>query len=220
MAGAENFILNSGFEEDPVMWWALLSACRVYKNTVTGKHVAERVIELEPQGSASYVLLYNIYNDAGINLPTTKIRELMKDWGVKKEPGLSWIEVGNEVHCFVVGDRSHPMSQVIYACLEEMMKRMEKLGYIEERPVSSISEPKLNASTVMNYHSEKLAVTYGILSLPASAPVRVMKNLRVCQDCHTMMKFLSRVEKREIILRDSIRFHHFREGTCSCGDYW
>ena len=78
-ADAENFILNSGFEEDPVMWGALLSACRVYKDTVTGKHVAERVIELEPQGSASYVLLYNIYNDAGINLPTTKIRELMKD---------------------------------------------------------------------------------------------------------------------------------------------
>nr|XP_023919649.1 pentatricopeptide repeat-containing protein At3g13880-like [Quercus suber] len=212
LADAENFILNSGFEEDPVMWRALLSACRVYKDTVTGKRVAERVIELEPQGSASYVLLYNIYNDAGINLPATKIRELMKDRGVKKEPGLSWIEVGNDVHCFVVGDRSHPMSQVIYARLEEMMKRIEKLGYIEERPISSISEPKLNASTVMNYHSEKLAVTYGILSLPASAPVRVMKNLRVCQDCHTMMKFLSRVEKREIILRDSIRFHHFREG--------
>ena len=112
------------------------------------------------------------------------------------------------------------MSQLIYACLEEMMKRIEKLGYIEERPISSISEPKLNGSTVMSYHSEKLAVIYGILSLPASAPVRVMKNLRVCQDCHTLMKFLSRVEKREIILRDSIRFHHFREGTCSCGDYW
>ncbi|KAL4594835.1 hypothetical protein ACB092_12G047600 [Castanea dentata] len=220
LADAENFILNSGFEEDPVMWQALLSAYRVYKDTVTEKRVAERVIELEPQGSASYVLLYNIYNDAGINLPATKIRELMKVRGVKKEPGLSWIEVGNEVHCFVVGDQSHPMSQVIYARLEEMMKRIEKLGYIEERPISSISEPKLNASTVMNYHSEKLAVTYGILNLPASAPVRVMKNLRVCQDCHTMMKFLSRVEKREIILRDSIRFHHFREGTCSCGDYW
>ncbi|KAM3742953.1 hypothetical protein ACB098_07G107400 [Castanea mollissima] len=220
LVDAENFILNSGFEEDPVMWRALLSACRVYKDTVTGKRVAERVIDLDPQGSASYVLLYNIYNDAGINLPATKIRELMNDRGVKKEPGLSWIEVGNKVHCFVVGDCSHPMSQVIYARLEQMMKRMEKLGYIEGRPISSISEPKLNASTVMNYHSEKLAVTYGILCLPASAPVRVMKNLRVCQDCHTMMKFLSRVEKREIILRDSIRFHHFREGTCSCGDYW
>ena len=79
VAGAENLILNSGFEEDPVMWGALLSACRVYKDAVTGKRVAERVLELEPQGSASYVLLYNIYNDAGINLPAKKIRELMKD---------------------------------------------------------------------------------------------------------------------------------------------
>ncbi|KAM3681993.1 hypothetical protein ACJW31_12G038900 [Castanea mollissima] len=142
-ADAENFILSSGFEEDPVMWRALLSTCRVYKDTVTEKRVAERVIELEPQGSASYVLLYNIYNDAGINLPATKIRELMKDRGVKKEPGLSWIELGNEVHCFVVGDQSHPMSQVIYARLEEMMKTIEKLGYIEERPISSINRSKI-----------------------------------------------------------------------------
>ena len=85
-ADAENFILNSDFEEDPVIRRALLSTCRVYKDTVTGKCVAERVIELEPRGSASYVLLYNIYNDAGINIPVTKIRELMKDGGVKKEP--------------------------------------------------------------------------------------------------------------------------------------
>ena len=220
LADAENFILNSGFKDDPVMWRALLSACRVYKDSVTGKRAAERVIELEPQGSASYVLLYNIYNDVGIKLPATKIRELMKDRGVKKEPGLSWIEVGNKVHSFSVGDRSHPMSKVIYARLEEILERIVKIGYIEERPISSISEPKLKVSTVMNFHSEKLAVTFGILSLPASAPVRVMKNLRVCQDCHTVMKLFSKVEKREIILRDSIRFHHFREGSCSCGDYW
>jgi hypothetical protein len=220
LADAESFILNSGFKEDPVVWRALLGACRVYMDTVTGKRVAERVIELEPQASASYVLLYNIYNDAGIELHATKIRELMKVRGVKKEPGLSWIEVGNEVHSFLAGDRSHRMSQAIYAKLEEMLGRLEKIDRIEEKPISSISEPKLKVSTVVNYHSEKLAVTFGIINLPASAPERVMKNLRVCRDWHTMMKLFSKLEKREIILRDPIRFHHFREGSCSCGDYW
>lgn len=195
------------------MWRALLGACRVYTDTVTGKRVAQKVIEIEPQASASYVLLYRIYNDAGLELHATKIREWMKVRGVKKEPGLSWIEVGNKVHSVLAGDRSHSMSQVIYAKIRGNVVQVR-----ENR--SYISEPKLKVSTVVNYHSEKLAVTFGIINLPASAPLRVMKNLRVCRDCHTMMKLFSKLEKREIILRDPIQFHRFREGSCSCGDYW
>lgn len=220
LVDAEHFILNSGFENNPVMWRALLSACRVYKDAATGKRAAERVIELEPQAASSYVLLHNIFTDAGIELPATKIRELMKDRGVKKEPGLSWIEVDNKVHSFVVGDRSHPMSQKIYKKLEEMLEKIRKIGYVDERFVSCMSKVDFKGRSVVNHHSEKLAVTYGIISLPTLAKVKVMKNLRVCHDCHTTMKFFSKVEKREIILRDPIRFHHFREGSCSCKDYW
>lgn len=95
LVDAENFILNSGFKDNPVMWRALLSSCRVYKDTVIGKHVAEKVIELDPQESSSYVLLYNIYADAGMESPARKIRELMEHRGIKKEPGQSWIELGN-----------------------------------------------------------------------------------------------------------------------------
>ncbi|CAN6678789.1 unnamed protein product [Malus baccata var. baccata] len=117
LADAEKFIFNSSFEDNPVMWRALLSACRVYMDTVAAKRVAEKLIDLEPQAAASYVLLYNIYNDAAIELPAKRIRELMKNRGVKKEPGLSWIEVGNKVHSFVSGDRSHQMVQLIYTRL-------------------------------------------------------------------------------------------------------
>ncbi|XP_059630947.1 pentatricopeptide repeat-containing protein At3g13880 [Cornus florida] len=220
LADAENFIINSCFDDVPVMWRALLSACRVHKDTVTGERVAERVIELEPQVAASYVLLYNIYTEAELQMPAAKIRDLMKERGVKKEPGLSWIELGNKVHSFLVGDRSHPQSQIIYAQLEKMLEKIKKIGYIDEGLVPDASELDQTNSSLVNHHSEKLAVTLGIISLPMSAPVRVMKNLRVCRDCHTIMKFFSKVEKREIILRDSIRFHRFREGSCSCGDYW
>lgn len=214
LVDAENFIFNSGFEDNPVMWRALLSACRVYQDTVAAKRVAEKLINLEPQAAASYVLLYNIYNDAGIELPAKKIRELMTDRGVKKEPGLSWIEVGNKVHSFVSGDQSHQMIQIIYARLEEMLGKIKKIACM------ITSGPEIKDRKLVHYHSEKLAVTFGIISLPQSAPVRVMKNLRVCSDCHTTMKLFSEVEKREIILRDPIRFHHFRDGACSCRDYW
>lgn len=219
LADAENFIMNSGFENDPVMWRALLGACRVHRDKITGKRVAERVIEIDPQAAASYVLLYNIYSDAGLQLPATKVRDLMKDRGVKKEPGLSWIEIGTSVRSFVVGDKSHPQSHIIYKKLEKMIEKIKILGYVYEKFVSDGPEMEFKESEV-NYHSEKLAVALGIISLPSSAPIRVMKNLRVCQDCHTWMKFISMAEKREIILRDPIRFHRFREGSCSCKDYW
>ncbi|OVA05218.1 Pentatricopeptide repeat [Macleaya cordata] len=220
LADAEGFINNSGFQDDPVMWRALLGACRVHRDPITGERVAARVTELDPQAAASYVLLYNIYLVAGIQLPATKIRDLMKDRGVKKEPGLSWIEIGMSVHSFVVGDRCHPKTQIIYRKLEEMLEKIKRIGYVDEKFVSDSSQQENKDGSVVNYHSEKLAVALGMVSLPKSAPIRVMKNLRVCQDCHTTMKFISMAEKREIILRDPIRFHRFREGSCSCKDYW
>ncbi|XP_028792918.1 pentatricopeptide repeat-containing protein At3g13880 [Neltuma alba] len=218
---AQNFIFDSGFENDPVLWRALLSACKVHKDTVMAKHVADRVIELEPQAAASYVLLYNVYNEAGKEKPALEVRKLMQNRGVKKEPGISWIEVGSKVYSFVVGDHSHPMSQLIYSRLEEMLEKIKRIVSDNAKLPLSISGVELRGKTgLKGHHSEKLAVTFGILFLPKSAPVRVMKNLRVCSDCHTIMKLISEIEKREIILRDAIRFHHFREGSCSCKDYW
>lgn len=217
---AQSFIIGSGFKDDPVMWRALLGACRVHKNTVVGKHIADRVLELEPHEAASYVLLQNIYNDAGKVKRALKVRKLMQDRGVKKEPGMSWIEVGNMVHTFLVNDCSHPMSRLIHSRLEEMLVKIKKITFGNEKFPLGISETEVSSNTGMNHHSEKLAVTFGIISLPKSAPVRVMKNLRVCSDCHTTMKLISKVEKREVILRDTLRFHHFKEGSCSCNDYW
>ncbi|XP_072981751.1 pentatricopeptide repeat-containing protein At3g13880 [Typha angustifolia] len=215
---AENFILDSGFDNDPVIWRSLLASSRIHKDTERGRRVAERIMELEPGASASYVLLYNMYLDAGRLSSALKTRDLMKERGVKKEPGLSWIEMGAAVHSFVVGDNSHPQSHAIYAKLEEMLSKIEKLGYVKN---PDIIDPYLgHRQSLMNCHSEKLAVALGIIHLPKSAPVRVMKNLRICRDCHTTMKFFSESERREIVIRDPIRFHRFRGGSCSCGDYW
>ena len=69
-------------------------------------------------------------------------------------------------------------------------------------------------------HSEKLAIAFGLLNIGEGMPLRITKNLRVCGDCHTASKFISIITKREIIMRDSKRFHHVKDGVCSCGDYW
>lgn len=217
---AEKFILDSGFHEDPVLWRSLLSSCRIHRDIERGAHVAERIMELEPNAAATYVILYNMYLDSDRRSMALRTRELMKERGVKKEPGLSWIEMGGSVHSFVAGDKSHPRSQEIYATLEEMILRIKRVGYDTSAALESDDLDFELSVILLNCHSEKLAVALGVLSLPRLAPIRVMKNLRVCVDCHTTMKLFSTVEGREIVLRDPIRFHRFRNGLCSCGDYW
>ncbi|CAI0394169.1 unnamed protein product [Linum tenue] len=71
-------------------------------------------------------------------------------------------------------------------------------------------------------HTEKLAITYGLMKRrsSSSAPIRVIKNTRTCSDCHTAAKFISIARGCEILLKDGIRFHHFKAGKCSCNDYW
>jgi hypothetical protein len=178
-----------------------------------------RIMELEPSSSASYVILYNMYLDAGELSLASKTRDLMKERGVKKEPGLSWIELRSGVHSFVAGDKSHSESNAIYAKLAEMLSRIEKSELTDNVSTES-SDISSREQNLIGCHSEKLAVAFGMIHLPQSAPIRVMKNLRVCRDCHSTMKLLSRSENREITLRDAIRFHHFRGGSYSCGDYW
>ncbi|XP_006858486.2 pentatricopeptide repeat-containing protein At3g13880 [Amborella trichopoda] len=221
LSEAKEFILSSGFENDPVLWKALLGASRVHKDLTMAQYAGEWVMRLEPMASASYVLLYNMYMEAGLHDQAMMIRELMGSRGVKKEPGLSWIEASGSVHGFVVGDRGHPRTNAIYEKLETLFSEIEVAGYVPEAVgIGSYGRDKEGKENPARYHSEKLAVVFGMISLPEGAPIKVMKNLRICGDCHVVMKFISKVTSREIILRDAIRFHHFKAGSCSCSDYW
>ncbi|ONK74302.1 uncharacterized protein A4U43_C03F4850 [Asparagus officinalis] len=181
---------------------------------------AQHLLELEPHDSATYVLLSNIY---AINKKwdcRDQIRKMMKDKKVKKEPGRSWIEVKNEVHAFYVGDRLHPLADKIYEYLEDLNNRAVEIGYKQDkyRLLNELEQEQKDPSAYI--HSEKIAVSFGLISLSSEVPIRVIKNLRICNDCHTWMKLVSNIKGRVIIVRDVYRFHHFEEGSCSCGDYW
>ena len=76
---------------------------------------------------------------------------------------------------------------------------------------------------ILMNHSEKLALAYGLLnteSTDAGCTIQIMKNLRICEDCHAFMCSASQVTGREIVVRDNMRFHHFRDGACSCDNFW
>ncbi|CAN6475694.1 unnamed protein product [Victoria cruziana] len=217
---AEQFISRSGFENDPTIWRVLLGACRNHGDIATGKRAAERVIKLEPHASSAYVLLYNMYISKRKLAEAKEIRKLMTLRGVKKEPGLSWIDTGKQMHLFVSCDKAHPQTELIYRKLEIVIKRIKEMGYVDNQELLFLHDEGDQEGKSVDYHSEKLAVAFGLLSLPKNVAVRVIKNLRVCDDCHSFMKFVSKSEDREIVLRDCVRFHHFRGGLCSCKDYW
>ncbi|KAG9445720.1 hypothetical protein H6P81_011848 [Aristolochia fimbriata] len=217
---AKDFIRFSGISHCSVAWRALLSACRIHKNFDMGTWVSERLVQLEPSSVGSYVLLSNMCAMTKKWDESTKMRSLMRDRGIKKDPGQSWIQLKSEVHTFVAGDQSHAKKDEIYTYLEMLIGRIKSIGYSTD--VHSVLQDveEEQRESLISYHSEKLAVTYGIMSTPSGSPIRVMKNLRVCTDCHVAIKYISLITAREIILRDAQRFHHFKYGECSCSDFW
>jgi hypothetical protein len=202
------------------MWGALLGACRIHGNKELGKLAAEQLFELEPEYSGRYTLLSNIYAAEGRWEDVAKVRLMMKDRGLKKLPGCSWIVVKNRVHVFLVGDRSHAESEHIYSVLENLDIQMKWVGYKPNTNFVLHDVEEELKQHILSQHSEKLAIAFGLISTPCGATIRIFKNLRVCDDCHTATKFISKIVKREIIVRDGSRFHHFKDGLCSCGDYW
>jgi len=217
---AKNVTESMPFEPSAPIWEALLSGCRIHGNTELGIQAAEQLLKLMPQQDGTYISLSNMYASLGQWDEVARVRKLMRERGVKKEPGCSWIEVENMVHVFLVDDAVHPEVHAVYKYLEHLVHEMRKLGYVPDTKYvlhDMESEQKENA---LSTHSEKLAVVYGIMKIPLGAPIRVFKNLRICGDCHSAFKFISKVVDREIIVRDRKRFHHFRNGECSCGNYW
>eukprot|EP01018_Ginkgo_biloba_P025680 Gb_11081 [translate_table: standard] len=217
---AVDFINSMPFEPDASVWGALLGACRIHGNAELGKRAAEYLIQLEPQNDSTYVLLSNIYAVTGMWDGVAEIRKQMEVMGVKKKVGYSWIEVNKKVHPFMVKDRSHPQSGEIYAMLERLDRQMKEAGYLPDMNSVLHDVETEDKEHSLCYHSEKLAIAFGLISTPAGRLVRIIKNLRMCGDCHIAAKFICKIVGREIIVRDANRFHHFKDGLCSCGDYW
>ncbi|OEL33801.1 Pentatricopeptide repeat-containing protein [Dichanthelium oligosanthes] len=217
---AKRFVEEMPTAADAMVWRTLLSACKVHKNIEIGELAAKHLLELEPHDSASYVLLSNAYAVTGKWSNRDQVRKMMKDRGVKKEPGRSWIEVKSAVHAFFAGDRLHPLADQIYSFLADLNDRIAKIGYKQDNHQLFHEKEQEQRDPTSFVHSEKLAVAFGLMSLPPCMPLRVIKNLRVCNDCHNWMKFTSDITGREIVLRDVYRFHHFTNGSCSCGDFW
>jgi pentatricopeptide repeat protein len=129
---ARDCIYKMPIKPNVAVWRSLLGACRLHSNIKLGEWAAKHLIELEPENAANYVLLSNIYATLGWWNDLEKVRKIMKDKKVKKNPGCSWIELDNKIHTFIVEDRSHPQTHEIYRELERLSRKMKDAGYVPD----------------------------------------------------------------------------------------
>ncbi|KAK0584843.1 hypothetical protein LWI29_019563 [Acer saccharum] len=217
---AEEVINNMPFEPKASVWRALLDSCRTHLNTSIGKRVSKHILSMEPQDPSTYVLVSNLYSASGRWHNSEMVREDMRQKGFRKHPSRSWIIHQNKLHSFYARDKSHPQEKDIYSGLEILILECLKAGYVPDTSFVLHEVEEQQKKNFLFYHSAKLAATYGLLTTPHGQPIRIMKNIVVCGDCHTFLKHVSVITKREIFLRDASGFHCFVNGQCSCKDYW
>ncbi|XP_076952917.1 pentatricopeptide repeat-containing protein At3g16610-like [Bidens hawaiensis] len=217
---AHRFIQSMPFKPDVGIWSTLLGACRIHKNVGLVEEISRNVEILGPESSGNFVLLSNVYSTAKRWDDAARARVLQREKGFKKSPGCSWVEINGTVHAFVSGDKSHPQWLLINRRLDELLAVMKTMGYDGDYSFVLQDVEEEEKEHILLYHSEKLAVALADVSLVPGKPILVTKNLRVCVDCHTALKYMSRITNRVITVRDTIRFHHFKDGTCNCGDFW
>ncbi|WCJ23875.1 Pentatricopeptide repeat (PPR) superfamily protein [Euphorbia peplus] len=217
---AEEKIMSMPMKPNAILWRSLLGAARIHGDIEIGELALKQLKDLEPETSGNYVLLSNIYASNNKWEDVKKVRKLMKDNGIIKTPGSSLVDVGGAMHEFIMGDKTHPHSKEIYMKLDEINRRIQEYGHVPRTKEVLFDIEEEEKEDALSYHSEKLAIAYALMVSDSNAPIRIIKNLRICTDCHVSIKLISRVYGRLIIVRDRNRFHHFKDGACSCLDFW
>ncbi|XP_071723113.1 LOW QUALITY PROTEIN: pentatricopeptide repeat-containing protein At3g63370, chloroplastic [Rutidosis leptorrhynchoides] len=219
----EAYSFVKSMETEPIVevWCALLNACQVHSNKEIGEFAAQKLLELGSDNPGNFVLISNVFAASSRWKDVEHVRTRMRTSGLKKNPGCSWIEIGNKIHSFIARDKSHPESDDIYRKLAEITDKLEKEGsYVPQTQLVLHDVEEDEKVEILKGHSERLAIAYGLLKTCKGIRIRITKNLRVCGDCHSFCKLVSRLYKRELIIRDANRFHHFKDGVCSCRDFW
>ncbi|KAJ6857139.1 pentatricopeptide repeat-containing protein [Populus alba x Populus x berolinensis] len=220
---ALELVSSMPMKPDVVIWRSLLdSCCKRNASVELSESIARQILESE-QGDSSgvYVLLSRVYASASRWNDVGLVRKLMTNNGILKEPGCSLIEVDGVTHEFFAGDTSHPQTKEIYQVLNVVEERLDSTGYKpDDSQAPMVDEVNTSKRDSLRLHSERLAIALGLLNLKPGMPIRIFKNLRVCDDCHKVTGLISEIFNVEIIVRDRVRFHHFKQGSCSCMDYW
>ncbi|XP_058739365.1 pentatricopeptide repeat-containing protein At3g12770-like [Vicia villosa] len=214
------FIMKMPIEPSVSVWGALLSACKIHRSVTLGEYAAQKLFSLDSYNTGHYVQLSNLYASTRMWDRVAYVRVLMKEKGLTKYLGYSVIEINGKLHTFHAGDMSHPRAKEIFDELQRLERKLKDVGFVPhtESVLHDLNYEEKEENLCI--HSERIAVAYGLISTAPGTTLRITKNLRACVNCHSAIKVISKIVEREIIVRDANRFHHFKDGLCSCGDYW
>ncbi|XP_057443554.1 LOW QUALITY PROTEIN: pentatricopeptide repeat-containing protein At5g15340, mitochondrial-like [Lotus japonicus] len=227
---AELLVKKMSIRPNEVVLGSLLGSCYAHGKLHLAEKIARELLEMDPLNTEHHILLSNMYALSGKVEKANSFRQVLKKRGIRKVPGMSSIYVDGQLHQFSAGDKSHPRASEIYIKLDDMICRLRYAGYVPNTTCQVLfgcssrsgdcTEALEEVEQVLFTHSEKLALCFGLMSTASGSPLYIFKNLRICQDCHSAIKIASDVYKREIVVRDRYRFHSFKQGSCSCSDYW
>ncbi|XP_047156932.1 pentatricopeptide repeat-containing protein At1g31920-like [Vigna umbellata] len=217
---AYELIKGMQIKHNDVVWRSLLSACKVHLNLEIGEIAAENIFKLNQHNPGDYLVLASMYARAQKWTDVARIRTEMAEKHLVQTPGFSLVEANRKVHKFVSQDKSQPECDTIYEMIHQMEWQLKFEGYAPDTSHVLLDVDEEEKRERLKHHSQKLAIAFALIQTSEGSPIRISRNLRMCSDCHTYTKFISMIYEREISVRDRNRFHHFKDGTCSCKDYW
>ncbi|XP_006345330.1 pentatricopeptide repeat-containing protein At2g15690-like [Solanum tuberosum] len=190
------FIEDMPIEPTKVVWEAVINFARIHGD-----------IELEDRTEELLIRL-----DSSRNMADKPLAPFQK-----RHSEFSMLEGKDRANEF---KSTIPHRADAYEKLKGLSGQMRDAGYVPDTRYVLHDIDEAAKEQALMYHSERLAIAYGLISTPARTTLRIIKNLRICGDCHNAIKIMSKIVGRELIVRDNKRFHHFRDGKCSCNDYW
>lgn len=156
---------------DVIAFLTLLNACHVHWNYGFGARLAEFVLEMEPSDVGTYTLLSNMFAKSKRWNGVVKIQKLMRERNIKKEPGVSWIEIGNITHVFASEDNKHPEVTQIHRKVRELLAKIKQLGHVPNLSAVLLDVQEEQKEDHLSNHSEKLAIAYGLMKTPSETPI-------------------------------------------------
>ncbi|XP_010530931.1 PREDICTED: pentatricopeptide repeat-containing protein At4g35130, chloroplastic isoform X2 [Tarenaya hassleriana] len=218
---AKRFIEEMPISPTARIWGSLLNASRNHDDIAMAEFAAEQIFLLDHDNTGCYVLLSNMYVDAGRSEDVKRVKLLMKNKGISRTMNRSFVESKGKTHIFENGDSCHVERNAIYNVLD-VISRMIGEGESSVRRLLKFRPENLVKSrgNSPERHSVRLATCFGLISTATGKPVLLRNNTRICKKCHEFLEKVSRITRREIVVGDSKIFHHFFNGGCSCGNYW
>uniref|UniRef100_A0A7N0U0P5 DYW domain-containing protein n=1 Tax=Kalanchoe fedtschenkoi TaxID=63787 RepID=A0A7N0U0P5_KALFE len=213
-------IQSMPMEPNDVCWRSLLSSCRVHRDLDTGEVAAKQLHLLNTENAGDYMLLASIYSQAQRWDDVARIQTEMARKGRAKTPGYCLVEVKRRVYKFFPQEKSYPKCEGVYEMIHQMEWQLRFEGYNADTTQVLLDVDEEEKKERLSAHCQKLAIAFALLHTSEGSPIRLARNLRMCSDCHRYTELISVIFGREIIVRDRNRFHHFKNGTCSCKNYW